>query len=291
MLDDLYSTFLSVAEKLSFSKTAEELFLSPNAVKKRIESLENQLGLTLFTRSNKGVALTKAGISLYNDLTDIYEKLSIAVKKAKSIENGEIAPLHIGIMTTFSDVFLTSKWFDSHIEGNKPVHLIKFGTSLRDLDTMLDSLGKEIDVVIDLYQPEIAKNYRLNVEKISEFDIYLGNTKSYCSEDVIDRIKKESIVECLYPERSEIIDAVKKEILSINPYLSIEYINDYNIWTIQKVMEKQHSIITFENLKGIFPYFEFIKLPTERKISFGIYYREKNKIIKDFLDFVKSKNI
>ena len=47
MLDDLYSTFFSVAEKLSFSKTAEELFLTPNAVKKRIESLKKEMASTI----------------------------------------------------------------------------------------------------------------------------------------------------------------------------------------------------------------------------------------------------
>lgn len=290
MLDDLFSTFILVAQKLSFSKAAESLYLTPNAVKKRIESLERQIGVTLFIRSNKGVTLTKAGVSLYNDLINIEKDLSLAIEKAIGVEKGEVAPLHIGIMSTFSELFLTSKWFDTPMENRKPSHLIKYGASLNDLDIMLGSLGNDLDVVIDLYQPDLAKKYGLYIEKVSEFDIYLGITNIQNEEKKIDEIIKNMMIECLYPGRSDVIDTVVSDLKGINPNINFEYIDNYNLWTFQKAMEKRHSIITFENQKGHFPYLYFVKLPFKYKISFGIYYKNKSKIIDDFLHFVTDKS-
>ena len=55
------STFLKVAELGSFSRAAEQLYVSPSAVIQQINSLENDLGVRLFERSRRGLALTASG--------------------------------------------------------------------------------------------------------------------------------------------------------------------------------------------------------------------------------------
>lgn len=54
-------TFLSAAENLSLSESAKQLHLSQPAVSHQIKSLEQELNVTLFTRSNTGLQLTEAG--------------------------------------------------------------------------------------------------------------------------------------------------------------------------------------------------------------------------------------
>ena len=54
-------TFITVCETGSFSKAAAELFITPSAVIQQINSLEKDLSVTLFNRSQKGVSLTEAG--------------------------------------------------------------------------------------------------------------------------------------------------------------------------------------------------------------------------------------
>jgi len=53
--------FVSTARKLSFSRTAEELYISQPTVSAQISSLEKILGSQLFIRNTKGVSLTKVG--------------------------------------------------------------------------------------------------------------------------------------------------------------------------------------------------------------------------------------
>ena len=52
MYNPQLTTFLSVVESGSFTKAADALFITPPAAMKQINSLEERLGITLFTRTN-----------------------------------------------------------------------------------------------------------------------------------------------------------------------------------------------------------------------------------------------
>ena len=112
MFDETIKTFLEVAKYGSFSKTAEGMYLAPNAIKKRINRLESQIGLTLFIRSNKGVALTEAGASLLKDVSVIHTQYLEALEKARRIQTKETHAITIGMTTTFSDTFTLSNWHE-----------------------------------------------------------------------------------------------------------------------------------------------------------------------------------
>ncbi|HJA27562.1 MAG TPA: LysR family transcriptional regulator [Candidatus Limosilactobacillus intestinigallinarum] len=61
MYNPLLDTFLIVAQELSFTRAGKRLFISHTAVMKQINTLESQLGVSLFDRDNQGVKLTSAG--------------------------------------------------------------------------------------------------------------------------------------------------------------------------------------------------------------------------------------
>ncbi len=66
MYNPQLDTFICVVEAGSFSKAADKLYISPPAVIKQINSLENNLGVQLFARTHRGLVVT-AGESLYQD--------------------------------------------------------------------------------------------------------------------------------------------------------------------------------------------------------------------------------
>ena len=59
--------FIRVADKLNFTKAAQEMFLTTPTVTHHIKSLEEELGATLFIRTPKMVQLTDAGAEFYGD--------------------------------------------------------------------------------------------------------------------------------------------------------------------------------------------------------------------------------
>lgn len=68
MYNPQLETFIKVADAGSFNKAAEELYITPTAVIKQINLLESSLELVLFERTHRGIVLTSAGKSLYQDV-------------------------------------------------------------------------------------------------------------------------------------------------------------------------------------------------------------------------------
>jgi DNA-binding transcriptional LysR family regulator len=62
---DLLNGFEAAARLLSFTRAGEELYLSQSAVSRQIQELEEQLGVRLFERRHRALALTEAGQTLY----------------------------------------------------------------------------------------------------------------------------------------------------------------------------------------------------------------------------------
>lgn len=67
MYNPQLDTFIRVSDAGSFSKAAEEAYITPTVVIKQINLLEESLDVKLFDRSHRGLTLTKAGRSLHQD--------------------------------------------------------------------------------------------------------------------------------------------------------------------------------------------------------------------------------
>src|SRR5215475_9508830 len=77
--------FEAVARRLSFSRAAEDLHVTPGAVSQQIRLLEEILGEALFERTRRSVALTEAGMEMLPEVQAGLEMLTRAVsRKARS---------------------------------------------------------------------------------------------------------------------------------------------------------------------------------------------------------------
>lgn len=90
MYNPQLETFIRAADAGSFNKAAELSFITSSAVIKQINLLEEGLGVKLFERTHRGLKLTKAGMSLYNDAKYIIQYSKDSVTRAKSIAAGAI---------------------------------------------------------------------------------------------------------------------------------------------------------------------------------------------------------
>lgn len=73
MYNSLLTAFVTVADCGSFTKAAEILYISPTAVMKQINSLENHLDLKLTKRTPSGIRLTPAGEVIYKDAKFLFD--------------------------------------------------------------------------------------------------------------------------------------------------------------------------------------------------------------------------
>lgn len=74
------SIFLSIAQHLNFSRAAVDLGLTPSALSHSLRALENRLGVRLFNRTTRSVALTEAGERLYARLKPAFRDIDDALE-------------------------------------------------------------------------------------------------------------------------------------------------------------------------------------------------------------------
>ncbi len=73
--------FEAAARHLSFTRAAEELFVTQAAVSHQIKALEEFLGIKLFRRRNRALLLTEEGQSYFLDIKDIFSAIMDATDK------------------------------------------------------------------------------------------------------------------------------------------------------------------------------------------------------------------
>ncbi|WP_010095448.1 LysR family transcriptional regulator [Ornithinibacillus scapharcae] len=103
---DLYRIFHVVSHHNSFSKAAQELYMTQSAVSQAISKLEKELSIQLFNRTSRGVELTSEGILLHEHVQSALGIIQVAEDKLfeyKTLKTGE---LRIGVGDTISRYFL-----------------------------------------------------------------------------------------------------------------------------------------------------------------------------------------
>src|SRR5438046_10461620 len=73
---DLLKGFEAAARHLSFTRAAEELFLTQSALSRQMQTLEEQLGLPLFERRHRALLLTEAGQRLHTTAKTVLNELA-----------------------------------------------------------------------------------------------------------------------------------------------------------------------------------------------------------------------
>src|SRR5258708_4679460 len=91
--------FVTVAEELHFGRAAGKLHISQPPLSMQIRALENELGVTLFNRTQRRVSLTQAGAALLGEARHILARVEQAVLMTKRAGRGEIGELAIGFIS------------------------------------------------------------------------------------------------------------------------------------------------------------------------------------------------
>lgn len=292
MYDEYISTFICVSECGSLLKAAEKLYLSPNAIKKRIDHLEERTGLHLFSRSFKGMALTAAGNSFYLDCKRLEEEMHLAEERARNIEMKESGIIRLGMMDTFSDEFILSSWFDARekLKENK-ISLAFYGLQPGNISEMLAGIGKSIDGAVDIADEKLAKKYGIAVTEISETELCFAippahplfgkedaAAKDFAGEKVIV-LQKGRV-----PLWDSIIDGVFSEYSQIKP----EYTDACGVKTFNYAETERKIIITTTYAKSLYPYFRYVPIGEKYIVPFGIYHSERPpEAIEKFLKVLK----
>lgn len=108
--------FQAAARHQSVSKAAEELCLTHSAVSQQLRQLESQLGVLLFQRSSRGLALTESGRMYGERVADDLLRLETHTLELMARRDGERSLL-IGCVPVFAERWLAPRlggWLARH---------------------------------------------------------------------------------------------------------------------------------------------------------------------------------
>lgn len=127
---------VSLSRHLNFTRAAEENFISQPSMTQKINSLEQELGVQLFRRSNREVSLTEAGRSFVQDAQAILLAYQDAVLRAQSIQAREPASLTLGYAGLNAGEFLPALL--------ERFHAVHPGVGLRMRKDTLNGLNRRL---------------------------------------------------------------------------------------------------------------------------------------------------
>ncbi|WP_026374647.1 transcriptional regulator GcvA [Aestuariibacter salexigens] len=132
--------FETAARHLSFTRAADELFVTQAAVSHQIKALEEFLGMKLFLRKNRTLLLTEEGQTYFLDLKDIFQNLQESTERL--LAKGAKGTITVAMPPSFA-----SQWLVPRIH--------QFSASNPDIDVRIKAvdfddgfLNDDIDVAV-----------------------------------------------------------------------------------------------------------------------------------------------
>ena len=292
MFDGRLETFIKVAECGSFTKAADDLYITPTAVMKQINALEKELEVTLFDRSNHGLRITKAGEAFLQDARYILEYISRAEQKAREIQEGETRrSIRIGTSVMTPAKFILDVW--SQIQSRMPtlkIELIPFENNPVNSVEILRNLGQHIDVVAGLYDDNFLQERRCLAAHMYDKRILLAVPVSHTlsAESLItpEKLKNRKV---LFIRRgwNIYVDNLRDKLEASG--VRMEDFEMFNISAYNRAVTENKPIITVEGWEDVHPLLKLIPVDWEDSIPFGVFYSPTpTKLVKRFVGLLGS---
>lgn len=183
--------FLEVANSKSFLDASNRLFISQPAISKSMSKLEEDLGILLFYRANKGISLTPSGETLYKYLKEIKDLLLSCERAMISINDIEEGKLVIGVQSHIVRNYLMNKIDNFRLNHPKIViELIDLSTS-----TLIEKLQeRKLDFIVDSTPIETVYN-NIEIKPICSLNTcFVKSKKNKNQIKSIKSLEKENII-------------------------------------------------------------------------------------------------
>lgn len=164
-------TFLDVAKTESLSAVARDEGVTPAMVGRRIDQLEEQLGVKLFKRSTRKITLTPEGVAFHDDVRNILNELRAAEESLTAGARSATGRLIVSAPTAFGRKHIAPHlpaFVEAHPNLNVTLHLS---------ERIVDLKNERVDLAIriadlknaDLIATKLATNHRVVIGSAEYF--------------------------------------------------------------------------------------------------------------------------
>ena len=269
-------TFIRVAVAGSFNKAAEELYITPPAIMKQIKLLEEKLDVTLFIRTHRGLSLTEAGKSLYNDTKYIMQYCKDSVVRAKNAMQKDTHIIRIGTSPMTPPQILLELWPKIHEScPDIKFQLVPFDNTPENAREILKNLGKNIDLVAGLFDDTL-----LEMRECAGLE--LMREPLCCAVSVNHRLanKRKLNVKDLYGENlmllhrgwSHYVDKLRDDLWANHPKIHIVDFEFYSVNVFNQCEISNDILMAIGSWEGVHPLLKIIPVKWEHEVPYGLLY-------------------
>lgn len=285
-------TFISVADAGSFNKAAESSYITPTAVIKQINLLEADLGVKLFERSHRGLTLTKAGQSLYNDSKYVIQYCKDSVLRAKNamLEDGKL--IRVGTSPMTPAQALVDLW--PELQQGYPEFKLKFvpyENTPENAREILAHLGQNIDIVPGIFDDTLlslrgCRGYELSREPIC-CAVSVNHPLAMKSELEVSDLYGESLM-LMHRGWSSYVDGLREDLESNHQQINIVDFDFYSLEIFNRCEYEGGILMAVRNWAGVHPLLKVLPVKWEHSIPYGLLYaNEPSDNVRDFLKAVE----
>lgn len=282
MYNPQLDTFICVVEAGSFSKAAEELYISAPAVIKQINSLENSLNLQLFERTHRGLIITEAGKSLYQDAKYLiqYSKESLIRAQESMNHNEEIIRVGISPMTP-PEVFVELWPKIQKIYPEMKFKLITFENTPENAREILANMGKNIDVIAGIFDETMLELRGCDGTEISRepfcVAVSIHHRLAKKEKITLDDLAGENLM-LMKRGWSYYGDMLRDDMMKNHPEINIVDFNLYNVEAFNRCENNNEVLLAFKSWESVHPLIRIIPVEWDYTMPFGILHSKKPSI-------------
>ncbi len=293
MYNHQLDTFIQVADAGSFSKAGEAMYISPTAVIKQINSLEESLGVRLFDRSHRGLTLTKAGRSMYQDSKYIIQYCRDSVTRAKNAMQEDENIIRIGSSPMTPAQLLMALWakINEHCPDIK-FQIVPFENTPENAREILGNLGKNIDVVGGIFDETMLK-----LRGCAGLELVRG--PFHCAVSIHHRLAEKDKLQIsdLYGENlllmhrgwSHYVDQLRDDLWQHHPQIHIVDFEFYSMDVFNRCENTNDVLLAIHGWANVHPLLKVIPVEWEHSIPYGILHSpEPPPTVQRFLDAAKA---
>jgi DNA-binding transcriptional LysR family regulator len=286
-------TFIRVADAGSFSKAAEEVFITPSAVIKQINLLETELDVRLFERTHRGLVLTEAGKSLYKDAKYIIQYCQESVIRAKNAMQNKTNIIRIGTSPMTPAQFLVELWPKIHKQcPDIKFQLIPFENTRENAREILKNLGQNIDIVAGIFDRSL-----LDLRKCEGLELVKEPIR--CAVSIHHPLaEKNSLkIEDLFGENlmliergwNSYVDRLRDDIGQKHPEIHIVDFDFFNTSVFNQCENSNDMLMAMDSWKHVHPLLKILPVEWNYTIPFGLLHApDPSETVKRFLAAVKA---
>lgn len=292
MYNPQLDTFLRVADAGSFNKAAELSYITPTAVIKQINLLEADLDVKLFERTHRGLKLTKAGVSLYNDTKYIIQYCRDSVIRAKNAMQESDNVIRIGTSPMTPAGVLVELWPKIHaLCPEIKFHLVPFENTPENAREILKNLGQNIDVVAGIFDETM-----LNVRNCAGFEI--SRQPLCCAVSIHHRLASKNLLtpQDLYEENlmlmrrgwSHYVDVLRDDIWQNHSRIHIVDFDFYSVDVFNRCENSNDVLMAVQAWDNVHPLLKVIPVEWSHSIPYGLLHSpNSSQTVKRFLEALK----